>query len=442
MKLFTKSHVRRFAALGKAYRPGDALGFILPHCFSYLEASMNSTVSFAPRRALGTPLVAVSLLVLGAVFLAAAVGSRQVLLWAVGAALGLTLYHAAFGFTSAWRVFIRDRRGAGLRAQMVMLAVAVLLFFPVLGAGSLFGQPVVGLVAPAGLSVVFGAFIFGIGMQLGGGCASGTLFTVGGGNARMLVTLLFFICGSLIATHHVDWWFALPSLPAISIVKSLGVMPALLLSLGVFAMIALVTVGLERRRHGGLETPASTGAPGANRFIRGPWPLVWGAVALALLNFATLALAGRPWGITSAFALWGAKVASGLGVDVGSWAFWQTAANAKALAAPVWEDITSVMNIGIVLGALLAAGLAGHFAPSLKIPGRSLVAAVIGGLLLGYGSRLAYGCNIGAYFSGIASGSLHGWLWLVAAFIGNSVGVRLRPFFFPNEARVERLTGC
>lgn len=403
---------------------------------------MSSTVSVAPRRALGAPLVAVSLLVLGAVFLAAVVGTRQVLLWVVGAALGLTLYHAAFGFTSAWRVFIRDRRGAGLRAQMVMLAVAVLLFFPALGAGSLFGQTVVGLVAPAGVSVVFGAFIFGIGMQLGGGCASGTLFTVGGGNARMLVTLLFFICGSLIATHHVDWWFALPSLPAISIVKSLGVIPALVLSLALFAVIALVTVRLERRRHGDLETPETSAQPGSNRFIRGPWPLVWGAVALALLNFATLALAGRPWGITSAFALWGAKVASGLGVDVGSWAFWQATANAKALAAPVWEDITSVMDIGIVLGALLAAGLAGHFAPSLKIPRRSLVAAVIGGLLLGYGSRLAYGCNIGAYFSGIASGSLHGWLWLIAAFIGNSVGVRLRPWFFPGEARVERLTGC
>ena len=40
-------------------------------------------------------------------------------------------------------------------------------------------------------------------------------------------------------------------------------------------------------------------------------------------------------------------------------------------AAPVWEDVTSVMNMGIVLGALLAAGLAGRFAPSLKIPARS-----------------------------------------------------------------------
>jgi len=54
--------------------------------------------------------VAFALLVLGAVFLHNLVGMRQVLLLVVGAALGLTLYHAAFGFTSAWRVFINDRR--------------------------------------------------------------------------------------------------------------------------------------------------------------------------------------------------------------------------------------------------------------------------------------------------------------------------------------------
>jgi len=403
---------------------------------------MSLPLSAAPQRKLGAPLIAFLLLVVGALFLQSAVGGRQVLLLIVGAALGLTLYHAAFGFTSAWRVFINERRGAGLRAQMVMLAVAVVLFFPALGAGTLLGTPVTGLVAPAGVSVVFGAFIFGIGMQMGGGCASGTLFTVGGGNARMLVTLLFFIIGSLIATHHVDWWFSLPSFPATSIVKTFGVIPALLMSLALFAVIALVTVKLEKRRHGDLEAAVTSEHVGLRRFLRGPWPLVWGAVGLALLNYATLALAGRPWGITSAFALWGAKVADGLGVDVGSWPFWQMPANAKALAAPVWEDITTVMDIGIMLGAAVAAGLAGRFAPSLKIPTRSLIAAVIGGLLLGYGSRLAYGCNIGAYFSGIASGSLHGWLWLVAAFAGNAVGVRIRPFFFEGERRPAVLTGC
>lgn len=402
---------------------------------------LSTTATPEPRR-LGAPLFALGLLLAGAWFLNLNAGLNQVLLLIVGAALGLTLYHAAFGFTSAWRVFITERRGAGLRAQMVMLALAVLLFFPALSAGSLFGTPVKGLVAPAGVSVVFGAFIFGIGMQLGGGCASGTLFTVGGGNARMLVTLLFFIIGSVTATHHVDWWFALPSFPATSIVQAWGVVPALIASLALFGLIAWGTRVLETRRHGGLEVPASSEHQGLRRLLRGPWPLVWGAIALALLNYATLALAGRPWGITSAFALWGAKTLGGLGVDVGSWAFWQMPGNAKALAAPLWQDVTTVMDLGIVLGALLAAGLAGRFAPSLNIPLPSLVAAVIGGLLLGYGSRLAYGCNIGAYFSGIASGSVHGWLWLVAAYSGNLVGVRLRPLFFAGERRAPALSGC
>ncbi|MDH1071208.1 YeeE/YedE family protein [Pseudomonas nitroreducens] len=403
---------------------------------------MSLALSTVPERKSSALWIAFLLLLAGVLFLAQAVSGRQALLFLVGGALGLTLYHAAFGFTSAWRVFIRERRGAGLRAQMVMLAIAVLLFFPALAAGTLFGEPVKGLVSPAGTSVIVGAFIFGIGMQLGGGCASGTLFTVGGGNARMLVTLLFFILGSVIATYHIGWWFALPSLPPTSIVQSLGLFPALILSLALFAGIAAVSVVLERRRHGVLELIASNGEHGAGRFLRGPWPLVWGAVALALLNFATLALAGRPWGVTSAFALWGAKAFESLGIAVDQWAFWQADANAKALAAPVWQDVTSVMDFGIMIGALLAAGLAGRFAPSLKIPARSLVAAVIGGLLLGYGARLAYGCNIGAYFSGIASGSLHGWLWLVAAFFGNTVGVRLRPIFFPAERVEERLTGC
>ena len=76
-----------------------------------------------------------------------------------------------------------------------------------------------------------------------------------------------------------------------------------------------------------------------------------------------------------------------------------------------------------------------------ECPCAPLVAAVAGGLMLGYGARLAYGCNIEAYFSGIVSGSLHGWLWLIAAFAGNVVGTRLRPLFGLEVERI-RQTGC
>ncbi len=365
----------------------------------------------------------------GAIALAEAYGWRQGVLFLLGGALGLVLYHALFGFTSAWRVFIANGRGAGLRAQMLMLAVAVVLFFPALAHGSLFGQAVHGEYGAVGVSVLVGAFLFGLGMQLGGGCASGTLYTAGGGNTRMLVTLAFFIVGSAVGAWHLPWWSAQPNLGPISLIKSWGVGPALVVSLALFGAIAALTVVIERRRHGELRFGVVTERRGWQRLLHGPWPLLAGAVALALGNFATLYLAGRPWGITSAFALWGSKIFAASGIDVASWGYWQPVERAKALHESVFADITSVMDFGIILGALLASGLAGKFSPGWKVPARSLVAAVIGGLLLGYGARLAYGCNIGAYFSGIASASLHGWLWLVAAFIGSALGTYLRPLF-------------
>jgi uncharacterized membrane protein YedE/YeeE len=380
---------------------------------------------------LGAPgLGSLLVLVLGTLLLGYFYGPAQGALFLVGGALGIALYHAAFGFTSAWRVFIMDGRGRGLRVQMILLAIAVVLFFPFLASGSLFGHEVKGSVSPAGIGVIVGAFMFGIGMQLGGGCASGTLFTAGGGNARMLVTLLFFIIGSVLGTVNFDWWVSLPSLPPTSLVTSFGATGGIAVSLIIFAVIAGLTILVEKRWHGSLETEAPSPRHGLARLTRGPWPLVLGAVALALLNFATLSIAGRPWGITSAFALWGAKGAQLIGIDPTAWAYWQTPGNAKALAESVFADITSVMDFGIIAGAMLASSLAGRFAPSLDIPLRSVLAAVIGGLLLGYGARIAYGCNIGAYFSGIASGSLHGYLWAVAAFAGNVIGVRLRPWFF------------
>src|SRR5690606_27955944 len=83
----------------------------------------------------------------------------------------------------------------------------------------------------------------------------------------------------------------------------------------------------------------------------------------------------------------------------------------------------------IMLGAALAASLAGKFAPKAKLPLGSLLAAAIGGVLMGYGARLSFGCNIGALFSGIASGSLHGWVWFAAAFVGTILGIYARPLF-------------
>ncbi len=82
-----------------------------------------------------------------------------------------------------------------------------------------------------------------------------------------------------------------------------------------------------------------------------------------------------------------------------------------------------------MLGALIAAGLAGSFQLHRSTPRNVVAAHSIGGVLMGYGAAIAFGCNIGAYFSGIASFSLHGWLWGLAALGGTWIGLRLRPLF-------------
>jgi len=393
-----------------------------------------STATFdraLPRPAfnLGPVSAALVLIVFAAVYLTAAITWRQAALFLVGSGAGIVLYHAAFGFTSSWRTAIAEGRGAGLRAQMLMLAVTCAVFLPILAHGRIFGQAVRGSVSPAGLSVLAGAFLFGIGMQLGGGCASGTLYTAGGGSVRMLATLGAFIAGSVIGARHMPFWQAVPSLQPISLLSRFGLAGSLAISFLLFGSVALISLVLERRRHGSSAGIFLAARPRGTVWLKGPWPLVAGALGLAIVNIATLVLSGRPWGVTFAFALWGSKIAAVLGMNVAAWPYWQAPGNAAALRASVLTDVTSVMDFGIILGALMAAGMAGRFAPAWRIPPRSVLAAVLGGLMLGYGARIAYGCNIGAYFSGIASSSVHGWLWFAAAFVGNAVGTRMRPFF-------------
>lgn len=375
--------------------------------------------------------LAVALAVLAGGFLAIAylIDIRQASLLVLGGLFGLTLYHASFGFTGGWRRMVVERRGRAMRAQMLMIGVAAIAIIPLLSAGSVGGQALAGALGPVGVSVIVGSAIFGLGMQLGGGCGSGTLFTVGGGSSRMLVTLAFFIIGAVIGTAHLPWWLAQPSLPAISLGQTLGVPTALLVTLTGLGLIALITALIERRAHGDIEAEPAPARPGWSWVLRGPWPLVGAGVVLALLNVATVLVAGHPWSVTYGFGLWGAKVAQAVGVPIETWEFWTWPAQQAALSTSVLADNTSVLNFGVILGAATAASLAGKFAPKAKIPLGSFLAAVIGGLLMGYGARLSFGCNIGALFSGIASGSLHGWLWLVFAFIGSFVGVWARPLF-------------
>jgi len=355
------------------------------------------------------------------------VSPQKSLLFGIGIILGVALYHAAFGFTGVYRRALTDGDISGVLAQMVMLVVAMLLFWPMLSAGEVFGQRVGGTIAPVGVAMALGAFVFGIGMQWAGGCASGTLFIAGGGSIRMVVVLIAFCMGAFLGSLHFGWWQTLPRFKSMSLAGEFGWPSAIAIQIGVLAMIAFILFRLG----GHIKKPLwFQDGFHPRMLLRGPWPLLLAALVLALMNAATLSVAGHAWAVTWGFTLWGAKLAQLVGWDAATSAFWSGRFTSGALERSVFSDTVSLMNFGIIAGSLAAASLAGRLKPTLRIPLPAIASAVIGGLMLGYGARLAYGCNIGAFFSGVASTSLHGWAWIVCAIIGNVIGLRLKLLVF------------
>ncbi|WP_416668934.1 YeeE/YedE family protein [Egbenema bharatensis] len=391
------------------------------------ELSLRQPQTLQPRTQKPIAFLLLAVLVVGAVTLSV-FGWRQSVLFLIGSLFGISLYHASFGFASSYRRLFIYGETKGVQAQVLMLIIATLLFAPILTREAVFGQSMTGSVAPLAVQGIVGAFIFGVGMQLGSGCACGTLYTIGGGSSMMLLTLITFGIGSFWATLTGNWWSGLPQTEPLSLINMWG-WTGIALQLFLLLLIAVALWFWGRKTGDNAPPPPPSVPPVPASLLYGSWSIALGAVALAVLNWLTLLISGRPWGVTWGFTLWTAKIAQALGWNPETSEFWSQGVGARTLNSSVFSDVISVMNFGIVIGAALAAALAGRLLLK-KPPSRlGIVAALIGGLLMGYGARIAFGCNVGAYFSGIASTSLHGWLWITFALLGTAIGVRLRPLF-------------
>ncbi|WP_064455743.1 YeeE/YedE family protein [Streptomyces hygroscopicus] len=360
----------------------------------------------------------------------AAHGAKPGVLLLLGLALGVTLFHSRFGFTSAWRQLVAVGNGTGLRAHALLLGTTATLFALLIGTKTgLFGSVPAPSAGPLGLGLLIGSFVFAVGMQLGGACASGTLFAVGSGQTSILLTLGGFIAGATLAAWQFDLWKDLPALEPVVMADHIGWFGSWAVTILALAAIVLVSRRVQARRNPPPIGPVPSARGAAARVLRGSWPLAVGALALAVLGAGVLLVSGGAWGVTSAFSLWGAELVRALGGHPESWSWWQQPGNKEMLAGPVLADKTSLTDIGIMIGAAVAAALGGTWTLHRGVPWRTATAAVLGGALMGIGARLAGGCNIGAYLAGIASGSLHGWIWGASALLGTWAGLRLRPLF-------------
>lgn len=352
-------------------------------------------------------------------------------LFVLGLGLGVALFHSRFGFTSAWRQLVAVGNGQGLRNHALLLGTTATIFMLLFTTGwAGFGNEPTPYAGTIGVGLFLGAFIFGIGMQLGGGCASGTLFAVGSGNSTVIPTLIGFIAGSVIYTSPLFYPLVsdLPGIEPVLLSDHVGFVGGW--GITILALVGIVGISraVQARRN-----PPPAGVPptarGWARAIRGSWPMWVGALVLAVLGGAVMWVSGGIWGVTNAFALWGVKFLQLFGFQPETWEFWQQENWAAMLEGSVLSHKNSLTNFGIMIGAAIAAAAGGTWAFARKIDWKNAGIAVFGGILMGIGARLAEGCNIGAYLGGIASGSVSGWLWALAALAGTWAGLKARSLF-------------
>ena len=327
-----------------------------------------------------------------------------------GFGLGIAFLKAEFSYTASWRRFLTRGDASGLVGGLIVIVICALVVVPVAALSPKYG----GAIAPLGPSLVIGAFVFGVGMQLANGCGSGTLYTVGGGSGRMLIALLFFVIGSVFGSLSLPTFLALGGIDPILASDYFGAWGGLAVTLVSIAFFASVFMAIARKRGGAYK-------PSRNYVI--------GGFAIGILCVAVFFAGGHPWSVTFGYTVWGAKAATALGFDLSHAPFWQWPGPKHALTDSVLSDTSSLTDFGMLFCAMAAAAATKPFAASAWPPAKSLLAAGIGGLLMGWGARLGFGCNIGAFVGGVASGSLHGWIWLLAAMPGCLLGIRLRPLF-------------
>lgn len=157
------------------------------------------------------------------------------------------------------------------------------------------------------------------------------------------------------------------------------------------------------------------------------WSPVPAVIAAGVLSAYYFGITGTYWAVTGEFTRWGGHLLQFLGVDVSHWGYYQLI----GMAGTPLSRIDGVMILGMFAGCLCAALWANNV--KLRLPHHRvrLAQALVGGIIAGFGARLAMGCNLASFFTGIPQFSLHAWFFAVATALGSLAGakVSLLPLF-------------
>lgn len=179
------------------------------------------------------------------------VSSLLGIFWLTGIAFGFILRRSNFCFTASMRDPLLTGSTSLARAVLIAFAITSVGFVILQYSASIQGLPLpgMGFVVPVSFATIAGGIIFGIGMVLAGGCASGTLMRIGEGFGMQMLSVIFFVIGSFWGARDMGWWTLnfISNGPRIHLPEVFGWGGAIILQLAVIAGLYFLAVKWENR---------------------------------------------------------------------------------------------------------------------------------------------------------------------------------------------------
>ncbi len=375
------------------------------------------------------------LIVLAIVLLAAYVlhntpsmGAKASLSLLIGAALGIVFQRGRFCFFCILRDFIENRDSTGMFAIVTALAVGAVGYAVVFGAflPNTFTNrlPPGAHIGPVSWVLVAAGVAFGLGMALSGACISGHLYRLGEGYTRAPIALL----GSLVGfglgffTWQSVYLGTISKAPTAWLPATFGYGGSLILYGVIFAAVAIFLLRyLPKLPVRNAETLTLHGI--WDRVINQRWnPLATGALVGGIGMVAYFRI--EPLGVTSQLSSLSRTVLDNAGLLADRLNGLDTFAGCAAVVIQTITENGWLIG-GMVLGSFGVVLLAKRFKLS-ELTVKGSFTALLGGVLMGWGSMLALGCTVGVLLSGISAFAISGWVFAFAVFIGVWAGIKLR----------------
>lgn len=140
-----------------------------------------------------------------------------------------------------------------------------------------------------------------------------------------------------------------------------------------------------------------------------------------ILSALYFGLTSTVWAVTGEFTRLGGDILKLFGVDISGWEYYDMV----HLKGTTWSRPDGWIVWGMFIGALMMVLLSNNFKIRLPQQKRRYVQGLVGGIIAGFGARLALGCNLAAFFTGVPQFSFHSWIFIVATGIGTFFGAKL-----------------